>query len=54
MIKVVFVDGSEEMFESDDGNYCYNKQDAMFKILVNKSLVMIPREFVRFIQVLSK
>ena len=51
MVRVVFIDGTEEMFESDNGEYIYDKSAEIFKIWQPKKngYVMLPREFVKYI-----
>lgn len=52
MVKICFVDGTEEVVESDDN--AYYKDDRAFKVLQNGEYICFPREFVksiRFIEV---
>lgn len=52
MIKVEFIDGSEDIVESDDGEYTYDHSIEMFKVAQNKMWIMYPREFVKSIRVI--
>lgn len=53
MVHVVFVDGTEESFESCRQEYEYDAKTKMFKIWNAKSgWIMIPRDFVRYIEVI--
>ena len=50
MVRVVFIDGTEEIFESKNGEYEYDTSSEVFKIRQRKlGLVMLPREFVKYI-----
>lgn len=54
MVKVVFIDGTEECFESARGEYEYNQKEKLFKLWSNKTKwVMMPREFVKYIRVIE-
>lgn len=50
MVRVVFVDGTEEIFESARGKYEYDQKEALFKVWRKETgWVMMPREFVKYI-----
>lgn len=50
MVRVVFIDGTEEMFESKHDSYEYDKDLELFKICQPRiGWVMFPREFVKYI-----
>lgn len=50
MVRVVFIDGTEEMFESKHDNYEYDKGLELFRIWQPRiGWVMLPREFVKYI-----
>lgn len=50
MVRVVFIDGTEEIFESKNGEYEYDTSSEVFKIWQRKlGPVMLPREFVKYI-----
>lgn len=52
LIKIEFVDGTEEIVESDaDYGYSYNEKTNMFLVLYQKSYIMYPREFVKSIRI---
>ena len=39
MIRVCFIDGTEEVVESDNGTFYYRKDEELFEVLVNDSYV---------------
>lgn len=50
MVHVVFIDGTEEDFESARGKYEYNIKEKLFMIWrEGTGWVMLPREFVKYI-----
>ena len=50
MVRVVFIDGTEEIFESTLGDYEYVKDTELFTVYQpHIGLVMFPREFVKYI-----
>lgn len=54
MVRVVFVDGDEEVFESCRNTYEYDLKAKMFKIWkAQMGWIMIPRDFVRYIEIIE-
>ena len=54
MVRVVFVDGEEETFESKYHGYVYDENNQLFVIRDKNDVdIMIQREFVRYIQVVE-
>lgn len=53
MIKIAFIDGTEEVLESDDGSYYYEKDEELFQVPVKDSYVCFPREFIKSIRVIE-
>lgn len=53
MVRIEFVDGSEEVVESDDNTYYYGRDNQMFQVLHNGRLIDFPREFVKSIRVIE-
>ena len=53
MIRVEFVDGTEEVVESDDNTYRYSSEDQMFRVAQNGYYIDFPREFVKSIRVIE-
>lgn len=52
LVKIEFVDGTEEIVESDSGyGYSYCEKTNMFNVLYKKSYIMYPREFVKSIRI---
>ena len=50
MVRIVFIDGTEEIFESKHDNYEYDKELELFKVYQPQiGWVMFPREFVKYI-----
>lgn len=54
MVRVVFIDGTEEMFESlfdiDGNSFVYDVSAEIFQInQPEKGIAMFPREFVKYI-----
>lgn len=53
MVRIEFVDGSEEVVESDDSSYYYIKDEQMFEVVQNGHFIDFPREFVKSIRVIE-
>ena len=53
MVRIEFVDGSEEVVESDDDMYYYLKDEQMFEVDQNGHSIDFPREFVKSIRVIE-
>ena len=52
MVKVEFVDGSEELLEDETG-FAYNKDAEMFELGTALFPIRFPREFVKSIRVIN-
>ena len=53
MVKICFVDGTEEVVESDDNTYYYRVDEQMFEVVQNGHFIDFPREFVKSIRVIE-
>ena len=54
MVLVVFIDGTEETFETSRGEYTYDEKSKMFRLWrTGTGTVMFPREFVKYITVVE-
>ena len=53
MVRIEFVDGTEEVVESDDNAYYYETDNQIFQVLHNGHFIDFPREFVKSIRVIS-
>lgn len=51
MIRIEFIDGTEETVESDDDTYQYDHHYEMFKVDSGGYWIMYPREYVKSIRV---
>ena len=53
MVRIEFVDGTEEVVESDNNAYYYETDDQIFQVLQNGHFIDFPREFVKSIRVIE-
>lgn len=53
MVRICFVDGTEETVESDNNTYYYRAEEQMFEVLQDGCYIDFPREFVKSIRVIE-